>query len=424
MSSADDLAVMPGTRKAGKHRAIHDAGDRDKLPIEAPTAVVFDRKPSAGEKLVILSSLSRLFIFNNIDEDSKAQIVDCMVRLSVATGDYVFKEGQRSARYFMVESGEIELMLRGKTLNLLHEGEGFGELALLHDMPRAFTALATERSVLWSLDRHTFRRHLEEINSKAHKEKADLLRQVDFLAPLSHTMRDVLELSFSTRLFSPNSVICPIGNPSQELYVLSAGTAMCAGTKRRLVRGDYYGEASLLSSEAVLGELRAETQVKCLVISAEELERVLGDYYPRLLSHHLLLTAFHSTETYKHFNFTHIEKLVSCMQKTAFSQGNIVTFEQSTGVVKCLLRGRLKLGELMQFTGPVLLPQAEEHSIAMVASAEAEIAQWPKQVFTLCADSQAASPGISKFLWFFEKMPIFAGAQSTALEVISAVMTI
>ena len=35
-------------------------------------------------------------------------------------------------------------------------GEGFGELALLYNAPRAATIAATEDSIVWRLDRDTF----------------------------------------------------------------------------------------------------------------------------------------------------------------------------------------------------------------------------------------------------------------------------
>jgi CRP-like cAMP-binding protein len=427
LSSTDDLiGLQTTTRKLVKRRAIHDARDLGQLPIEAPSAVITDRRPSKGERGLILTSLAKLFIFNNIDEEWRMQIADSMVRMTVPTGDLVFKEGQLSARYFVVESGEIGLMIRGKTLNLLHEGEGFGELALLHGMPRAFTALATVTTVLWSLDRNTLRRFLQEIHTKVHQERIDLLRRVAFFAPLSDKLREVLVTSLVMRQFAPRSVISPESNPAQELYILISGAAVCVEDEkhsRKLGKGDCYGEASLLKTATDSAYLEAETTVKCLSISAEELERVLGDYFPRLIQHNLIHIALQASGTYQSLDHTQVGRLVSSMKRATFPQGSFVTLEHSSDIIRCLVKGQLKIGDFSQLNAPLLIETVEEHSIARVESVEAEIAEWQKHIFSLCIGKEQQIPGTSKFIWFFPKIPLFSSVDGTTLEALSSVRT-
>jgi len=426
LNSADDLtALQTTTRKQLKRRAIHDDRDLGQLPIEAPTAVISEKRPSKGERGLILASLARLFIFNNVEEEWRVQIADSMVKMTVPTGDLVFREGQRSARYFVVESGEIGLMFRGKTLNLLHEGEGFGELALLHDMPRAFTALATVSAVLWSLDRVTLRGFLQEIHTKVHQERLDLLRRVPLFSPLSDKLREALATSLTTRQFPPHSIISPTSDPSPELYLLTSGIAVCIDTNqqtRKLGKGDCYGEASLLSAETGAMQLEAETNVKCLSISAEELDRVLGDYLPRLIYHHCIHTALQAAETFQSLDQNQIGRLVSSMKKTTFTQGNSVTFEHSSDVIRCLLKGKLKFEDLTELNAPVLLSTVDG-SAAVVESTEVEIAEWQKHIFSLCIGKEQPISGTSKFIWFFQKVVIFASADSAMLEALSSVRT-
>jgi MFS family permease len=76
---------------------------------------------------------------------------------SVDTGKDVIRAGEIGDRYFVLASGAVSVTRDGRTLRELHKvGAGFGEIALLRDVPRTATVTSTTESVFLTVDRQTF----------------------------------------------------------------------------------------------------------------------------------------------------------------------------------------------------------------------------------------------------------------------------
>ena len=74
----------------------------------------------------------------------------------MAAGQEVFHQGDHGDRFYVIENGEAEVFGDGQLIRTLRYGEGFGEIALLHDMLRTTTIRARTALRLFSLDRRHF----------------------------------------------------------------------------------------------------------------------------------------------------------------------------------------------------------------------------------------------------------------------------
>ena len=79
-----------------------------------------------------------------------------LVPVEVPSGTVVIREGDRGDRYYAVADGELTVSRSGKVVQTLVHGDGFGEIALIRDVPRQATVTTVHDTLLYSLEKESF----------------------------------------------------------------------------------------------------------------------------------------------------------------------------------------------------------------------------------------------------------------------------
>jgi cAMP-dependent protein kinase regulator len=107
-------------------------------------------------------------MFSALDVEELRIVIDAIEEVKASSGDKIIVEGDQGDCMYVLESGTLTCtkVFPGKTepttLKEYVPGEGFGELALLYNAPRAATITATSDSVMWRVDRDTFNNIVKE----------------------------------------------------------------------------------------------------------------------------------------------------------------------------------------------------------------------------------------------------------------------
>ena len=83
-------------------------------------------------------------------------LAGALTRVDVPAGTTVVTEGEVGDRFYVVAEGRLDAVHAGAVLSTMRQGECFGEIALLSDVPRTATVTATTDAVLYALDREEF----------------------------------------------------------------------------------------------------------------------------------------------------------------------------------------------------------------------------------------------------------------------------
>jgi hypothetical protein len=79
-----------------------------------------------------------------------------LVELVADAGQEVITQGDVGDRFYLIDSGRVEILEDGRHRRFEGEGESFGEIALLRGEPRTATVRTTEPARLLALDRDHF----------------------------------------------------------------------------------------------------------------------------------------------------------------------------------------------------------------------------------------------------------------------------
>jgi MFS family permease len=77
-------------------------------------------------------------------------------QISISRGTTLFHEGDPGDRYYAVSAGELAITRRGVVVRTVSRGRGFGEIALIRDVPRSATVTALSDATLYALRKDLF----------------------------------------------------------------------------------------------------------------------------------------------------------------------------------------------------------------------------------------------------------------------------
>lgn len=100
--------------------------------------------------------LRRVPIFQPLPQPSLERLASSATSLRASVGSVIIREGDPGDRFYLVLEGRADVTVGGRLVAALGEGEYFGEIALLRNVPRTATVVAGTDLRLLALERADF----------------------------------------------------------------------------------------------------------------------------------------------------------------------------------------------------------------------------------------------------------------------------
>ncbi|CAH8466527.1 unnamed protein product [Schistosoma margrebowiei] len=212
-----------------EHRVGYIGARRHSVAAESfNPATITDLEPvvhpkSVAQKLRLVSVVKPIFIFRSLDEIQLRRVIDAIKETPVTKGQVIINQGEDGDYFYVIESGDYDIIINGNTVGSYAGSGSFGELALMYNTPRAATIIAKTDGVLWALDRTTFQHIVLRQAFLKRQLYENLLSSVPLLGSLSAYERTNLADALGSHTYEDGTWIIQEGEPGEEMYFIEEG---------------------------------------------------------------------------------------------------------------------------------------------------------------------------------------------------------
>ncbi|KAK3585824.1 hypothetical protein CHS0354_038346 [Potamilus streckersoni] len=245
--------------------------------------------PKTDEQRNRLSqAVKPILLFRSLDHEQIQEVLDAIFEKKVEPGEHVIDQGDDGNNFYVIDSGKYDILVNGKLVGKYDNVGSFGELALMYNMPRAATIIATTPGTLWAMDRATFRRIVLKTAFNKRKMYESLLENVSILKTLDAYERMNVADALVSKTFEPGTVIIKQGDEIADcMYIVEDGEVRITVRNKnnpeagevevkRCTKGMYFGELALVTHKKRAATATTLVTTRLAVLDVSAFERLLG----------------------------------------------------------------------------------------------------------------------------------------------------
>jgi len=245
----------------------------------------------ADERARVLGLLHVVDCFAMLDVAELENLASRVVRRTTSDGEDIVSQGESGDEFFVVEVGSVEVWIDGFIVGLIGAGGGFGEKALLRNVPRTATVKSRGEATLLALSREAFLSAMtgtEELDAPAEavtmrrhtgqwsrRDRAEALARVSLFSHLDSNALLSLADRSEIASWSSGERFITQGEHGDHFYVILSGRACVVkdgAPVAELRSGDQVGEVALLYDVPRTADVVALEALQTLSLRVEDFD--------------------------------------------------------------------------------------------------------------------------------------------------------
>jgi CRP-like cAMP-binding protein len=296
-------------------------------------------KKSAQTLEVLNKALKGHFLFEKAPDF--VALLDALQPRDAKQGDCIIWEGDKGDTFYILEEGTCSVVKGGNVLSFQQKtGSAFGELALIHNAPRAASIRAIEDCKLWRVDRHHFRQALNEMENGMHETQTKFLKNISLFSDLNNGVLNRIAEAMKVKEYKDGERIIKQGEVGDEFFMIKSGNVTVTqkadkgGIEKVLTKcgpGDYFGELSLMKNEPRAASVTATGPIECFTVDRKNFVEVLGPLQELLDLHKGIQMMTKVKMLSENLNDGEIEKVSRSLQRKICSDGTRIIKQGEKG---------------------------------------------------------------------------------------------
>lgn len=284
---SDEEPAEPPPQKFTRRKSVSaERYDPEEEEDEEETKTVYPKTDEQRKRLS--EAVKPIFIFRSLEPEQMHCVLDAMFERQVHPGDHVIDQGDDGDNFYVIDGGKYDIHVDNKLVGNYEDSGSFGELALMYNMPRAATIIATSDGTLWAMDRLTFRRIVLKNAYNKRKVYETLLENVPMLKTLNPYERMNIADALFSKTFEANDVIITQGDNADCMFFIEEGEVKITVKNKegspsgeevevkRCTNGMYFGELALVTHKPRAATVYAVVKTRVAVLDVHAFERLLG----------------------------------------------------------------------------------------------------------------------------------------------------
>ena len=236
---------------------------------------------------------------NTLNAESLREICNKLSIREINKGDNIFLKGDAKSDHIFLHEGTIDLVENGNVIKTLQAGTNDTKTALAHIIPRNFTAVATSKAVVFTIDSdlldmmltwdQTGSFQVEELNADQNDDWMSRILNTESFRRIPPGNIQAIFTSLEDINVKPGDMIIKQGDPGDYFYIIKSGRCMVTrkmpGQDKdiklaELEAGTSFGEEALISD--------AERNASIVMLTSGVLSRLSKEQFLSLLNNPML----------------------------------------------------------------------------------------------------------------------------------------